>query len=116
MGHAERMIARVGRVATARYAPCVIRSREEWERIRAQGRARFVVMTGIVARGIPMGIVVALAIEILTGEPIPDSLWSARFGWRLLLAMAVFSASGSLSAFMNWRLYERRFAAPGSGC
>jgi hypothetical protein len=86
-----------------------ITRREDWETIRARGRPRFLLMAGVLGRGLPMGLVVALAIEIVTGEPIPDSLLSQRFAFRLALAIAVFSLSGCLSAAMTWRLYEKKF-------
>ena len=87
-----------------------LRQRDEWERIRAKGRTRFVVASGVVGRGLPMGLAISLAIEIITGEPLPDSLASWRFAGRTLLAIAVFSVSGCLTALTAWRLQERRFS------
>jgi hypothetical protein len=43
----------------------------------------------------------------------PDALLEARFLGRLLLAVAVFSASGCISALANWRVHERRFEDKG---
>ena len=85
--------------------------RREWERMKARGRTRFVLLSGVLGRGLPLGLVVAVAIQILTGEPLPDSLASPTFVGRALLAVAVFSASGCLSAYTAWRLHERRFGA-----
>jgi hypothetical protein len=57
-----------------------------------------------------MGIAVALLIELWvpSGE-MPAALLEPPFLGRLLLAVAVFSASGCLSAFANWRVHQRRF-------
>jgi hypothetical protein len=87
-----------------------VRQREQWQRIRSKGRARFVFVSGVVGRGLPVGLAISLAIEIVTGEPIPDSLASWRFAGRTLLAVAVFSISGCLTALTAWRLQERRLA------
>jgi hypothetical protein len=87
-----------------------LRQREEWEQIRSRGRARFVFVSGVVGRGLPVGLAISLAIEIVTGEPIPESLASWRFAGRTLLAVAVFSISGCLTAHAAWRVHERRFS------
>lgn len=89
--------------------------RREWERMRAQGRTRFVLLSGVLGRGLPLGLVVAVAIQILTGEPLPESLLGAGFLARALLAVAVFSVSGCLSAYTTWRLHQRRFGQGGAG-
>jgi len=88
--------------------------REDWLRIRASGRGRYLFRYGVVGRGIPMGIVVALLIELLnpTGT-MPEALLGTRFLGRLLLAVAVFAASGCVSALANWRMHERRFGEKG---
>lgn len=86
-----------------------IRTPGDWEKIRARGKVRFVLLSGVVGRGLPMGLVIVLAIELLTGEPIPQSLVSWRFVLRTLLAVALFSVSGCISAAAAWRLAEKRF-------
>ena len=84
-------------------------NREEWHRVRERGRTRYLVLTGVVQRGLPMGVVVALAVEVLTGRPVPDSLVSARFVFTVLAGAALFSVSGCIRAAAQWRLAERRF-------
>jgi hypothetical protein len=64
-------------------------TREEWDRVQARGRTRYLVLAGVVRRGLPMGVLVAFAVEVLTGRPVPDSLLSPRAA--------------------QWRLAERRF-------
>lgn len=86
-----------------------IASREEWERIRSRGRTRYLVAAGVLGRGLPMGVVVALAVEVLTGRPLPESLLSLRFVLTLLAGIALFSLSGCIRAATLWRLAERRF-------
>jgi hypothetical protein len=84
-------------------------NRDEWDRVRVRGRARYLVLTGVVQRGLPMGVVVALAVEVLTGRPVPDSLVSARFVFTVFAGVALFSLSGCIRAATQWRLAERRF-------
>lgn len=84
-------------------------SREDWGKVRAGGKRWFLLRNAVFARGVPMGIIVALVIEIYLGHPIPGALLEAPFLGRLLLAVGVFSLSSSLSALANWRYHERRF-------
>jgi hypothetical protein len=88
-------------------------NRDEWERVRAGGRTRYLVLTGVVRRGLPMGVVVALAVEVLTGRPVPDSLASARFVFMVFAGITLFSLSGCIRAAAQWRLAERRFERRG---
>ena len=81
---------------------------EDWRKLREGGKARFVLVSGL-ARGIPMGLAVMLAIELFSGEPIPESLVSWRFASRALFAVAIFTASGSVSAAVSWGLLQKRF-------
>lgn len=91
-----------------------IHGREEWAKLEAEGRGRYLLRYGVIRRGLPMGIAVALLIEALSpsGE-MPGALSEPTFLGRLLLAVAVFSASGCISAFANWRVHERRFDEKG---
>jgi len=82
---------------------------EDWYRVRAAGKARFVLLSGL-ARGIPMGLAVMILIELFAGGAFPESLATGRFAWRALLAVAIFTASGCVSAVFNWGVFERRFA------
>ena len=91
-----------------------LHSKDDWAKIRALGRGRYLFRYGVVGRGIPMGILVALLIELLDPSgPMPDALLETRFLGRLLLAVAVFAASGCISALANWRVHERRFEEKG---
>ena len=91
-----------------------IHNQEDWGKVRADGKGRYLLRAGVIGRGIPMGLVVALLIELWdpSGE-MPEALLAPRFLLRLLLALAVFSASGCLSALANWRVHERRFGGEG---
>jgi len=81
---------------------------EDWRKLRAAGKARFVLVSGL-ARGIPMGLAVMLAIELFSGEPLPESLATWRFASRALFAVAIFTASGGVSAAVSWGILEKRF-------
>lgn len=91
-----------------------IHGSEEWARVRAEGKRRYLLRYGVIRRGLPMGIAVALLIEVLSpsGE-MPGALREPTFLGRLLLAVAVFSVSGCISALANWRVHERRFDEKG---
>jgi hypothetical protein len=91
-----------------------VHEREEWAKLEAEGRSRYLLRYGAVRRGLPMGIAVALLLELWapSGE-MPGALLEPSFLGRLLLAVAVFSASGCLSALANWRLHQRRFGGNG---
>jgi hypothetical protein len=91
-----------------------IYSKEEWAKVEANGKGRYLLRKGVIGRGVPMGLVVALLIELWSpsGE-MPGALIEPRFLGRLLLAVAVFSASGALSALANWRFHSRHFGGEG---
>ena len=91
-----------------------VHSEKDWAKIRARGKGRYLLIYGVTLRGIPMGLVVALLIELWDPSgAMPDALLAPHFLWRLLLALAVFSASGCLSSLANWRVHERRFGGEG---
>jgi hypothetical protein len=90
-----------------------IHGSEEWAEVYAQGQRRYLLRHGVIGRGIPMGCVVALLIEAVLGHPLPDALLEPPFLRNLLLAVGVFSVSGSLSALANWRVHQRRFGGEG---
>ncbi len=84
-------------------------SAQDWPRIRAAGRGRFLFTRGVLGRGVPMALVVAVGIELMVGGPLPDSLLGSEFLGRLALALLVFGIGGALNAQMQWKLAERRF-------
>jgi hypothetical protein len=83
---------------------------QDWQKVRSRGKARFLLVSGL-ARGIPMGLAVMLAIELFAGGPLPESLATWRFLGRALFAVAIFTASGAVSAAVQWGIQERRFEA-----
>ena len=87
----------------------VVKDASEWERYRKHGKQGFVLRYGIFLRGIPMALVVAVGIELYLGGRFPAALGEPEFLGRLLLALVVFSVSGTFRAIMLWNLYERRF-------
>ncbi|MEN8184668.1 MAG: hypothetical protein ABFS46_19275 [Myxococcota bacterium] len=66
-------------------------------------------MAGVLGRGLPVGVVLAVVVQMITGSPLPDSLLTARFGLTTLAAVALFSLSGCIRADARWRMAERRF-------
>lgn len=88
---------------------------DEWKRVREQGKTAFLLRHGLLGRGIPLGVIVALAIELMLGGSFPEAFREPAFWARLLFAVAIFTASGALSAHVNWRLHERRFGTGGAG-
>jgi hypothetical protein len=83
---------------------------EEWAGVRAKGKPAFLLRYGVIGRGLPLGIVVALAIEVSLGGAFPAALTSPAFLGRLALCVAVFSATGCLNANLSWNAHERRAA------
>jgi hypothetical protein len=86
---------------------------EEWPSVRARGKTNFLLRYGFLGRGLPLGVLVAIAIEAALGSPWPDALTSAPFVTRLLALVAVFTASGCMRANFQWNLYEKRYAGRG---
>ncbi len=88
----------------------MIRSRREWERIRAGGLPRYLLSYGILVRGLPMALVVIVVIEWMRGGP-PDAslLRDPDFYERALFAVAVFSLGGMASAWARWKAGESHF-------
>jgi hypothetical protein len=89
----------------------LVRTREEWRAVEARGKPWFLLRYGVLGRGLPLGLLCALAVEASLGGDFPEALRSFRFLRTLALAFAVFSASGSLTANVTWNLYARRFGA-----
>jgi len=91
----------------------IVKTPEEWEKIRSTGQRRFLLRYGVIGRGVPMALLCALAVEISLGNPLPEALRSVEFAGRLLLAFAFFGLGGAFTSLMTWRLYERRFGTAG---
>lgn len=87
-------------------------SAAEWPAVRARGKNDFLLRYGFMRRGLPLGLVVALALEGGFGGELPEALWSAMFLLRLVLCVAVFTLSGCISASAAWNVHERRSAGP----
>jgi len=83
---------------------------DEWPGVRARGKGAFLLRYGFLARGLPLGALVALVIETGLGGTFPAALWSPSFLGRLLLCVAVFSVTGCINANVNWNAHERREA------
>jgi hypothetical protein len=65
-------------------------------------------MRGVLGRGLPMALLVAVCIELYLGGEFPEALRTPGFLGRLLLGVVLFSASGMLTARMTWDMQERR--------
>jgi hypothetical protein len=83
---------------------------DEWPSVRARGKGAFLLRYGFLARGLPLGALVAGVIEAGLGGVFPAALWSPPFLGRLLLCVAVFSVTGCINANVNWNAHERREA------
>jgi hypothetical protein len=110
----ERAVCWRGRRSCERGVALRIDRIEDWQKVRAGGKPRFVLVSGL-ARGIPMGFAVMLVIELFAGGPLPESLATWRFAWRALFAVAIFTASGCVSAVVSWGLLQKRFEGDGAG-
>ena len=83
---------------------------EEWREVRTKGKGIFLLRYGFLGRGLPLGVVAAVAIESALGSPLPDALTSTPFFARLFFCVSVMTASGCFAAHFNWNLHERRHA------
>ncbi len=85
----------------------------EWERVREAGRFRFLLRYGFLGRGLPLGVLTALAVSLYNADEssLVLLLQGPSFYLMLLFCVAVFTASGALAANANWTLHERRYGA-----
>jgi hypothetical protein len=86
---------------------------DEWESVRARGKREFLFRYGFLGRGLPLGALVAVAIEGALGHSFPAALWSAPFLAKLLFCVSVLTLSGCIRANLQWSLQEKRFAQRG---
>ncbi len=83
-------------------------SAEEWAKVREEGRAPFLLRYGLLGRGLPLGVITAIAVDVFRGAQFPDLLQTGSFYGLLAFCVAVFTASGCLGANANWIVHERR--------
>jgi hypothetical protein len=93
----------------------VVRTREEWQAIRARGKRWFVLRYGILGRGLPLAVICSLAIEFTLRSRSPEARGVLDFLQLFLLALLVFSTTGTLTATTTWNLYERRLGPLAGG-
>jgi len=89
----------------------------EWKRVREAGRFRFLLRYGFLGRGLPLGVLTALAVSLYNADEASRGqlLQSPSFYVMVLFCVAVFTASGALAANANWVLHERRYGAQAEG-
>jgi hypothetical protein len=92
----------------------IVKSREEWDRLVARGRQRFLLENGVLRRGLPLGLLLGVVLELYLGGVFPDSLRQASFWGRTALCVAVFSTSGVLRSLALWNAYRRRYETLGA--
>jgi hypothetical protein len=85
--------------------------RAEWERIRRTGIWPYAIQRGLL-RGIPLGIVIILLLELAQGRSLGAELFRdpAVLG-RFALAIVLFSLGGVVSTYARWRALDLRFGA-----
>lgn len=93
----------------------MVHRREDWEVARRDGLPRFLLRQGVLMRGIPMALLTAILIQMAQGGLEPSAFLSASFHQRFLLALAVFSAGGAVSAYAHWKALEKRFGSEERG-
>lgn len=89
-------------------------SAAEWARVRESGKPVFLFRAGL-ARGLPFGLILSVAVEVMRGGEFPEALSEPAFLIRTVLAVAVFTLSGSLRANVNWQVHERRYGGESDG-
>jgi hypothetical protein len=88
----------------------IVKTREQWDQLLVRGRNRFLLENGVLRRGLPLGIVLAVILELYLGGRFPEALRNAAFWGRLALCVGVFSTSGALRSLAIWNAYRRRYA------
>jgi hypothetical protein len=84
-------------------------SQTEWDRMQQLGFRRFV-LRGALRHGIPMAFVVVLLLEAVSGTALSrERVTSGEFLSRVLLCLAVFTASGVISSMARWKSAESLF-------
>lgn len=77
--------------------------------MRARGKTQFLIRHGFFGRGLPLGVLVALVIELALGHALAEALRAPVFWARLVALVALFTATGVLRAQVTWNAYEKRF-------
>jgi hypothetical protein len=91
--------------------PIEAQRRAEWERIRHTGVWPYAIQRGL-ARGIPMGIVIIVLLELIQGRRFGFELFrEPEVLGRLALAVVLFSLGGVVSTYARWRALDLRFGA-----
>jgi len=78
------------------------REASAWSAVKARGRQRYILMTGILGWGLLMAFGVTLVTELFTDPPGP--LWG-----RLALALAIYPFGGFWFGQRMWSDNERRY-------
>jgi len=92
--------------------PLEAHRRAEWERIRRTGVWPHAIRRGLL-RGIPTGLLIIVALELLSGRPLDASrLRDGELLARLALAVVLFSLGGVVSTYARWRALDLRFGTP----
>ena len=88
--------------------------RDQWEKIKAGGLQRFV-LVGALRRAIPMTIAVIVLLEIFEGGAFTsERVASAAFLGRIALVFGVFLAGGAISSFARWKSHEALYGRDAS--
>ena len=91
-------------------------TREQWGKTRAAGRTRYLLLWGVLGRGLPMTVLLTVLFLVLEGRRLELALLGDASLWlRSLFAAALFSVGGVASAYARWRSMELRFDAEGDG-
>jgi hypothetical protein len=86
---------------------------EEWAKVREAGKMPFLLRHGFLGRGLPLGVITAIAISAYRGNPFPEAFQTLSFYGLVAFCVAVFTTSGAIAANANWVVHERRHAAGG---
>jgi hypothetical protein len=78
---------------------------QQWQRMRAQGWWRFVLLQGVLKMGGSMVLVLLILVPVFSGRsPVSDPL-------TLLVQAAIYAAAGFAYGAIIWRLRERLYAS-----
>jgi hypothetical protein len=90
------------------------KQKASWRRVRAKGQARYALLYGGVAWGLPAGLLLMLAnfIFSLIESHFTFSFPSAYTFGRSIFTMVGFYVSGCILGWLMWNRYEREYSEP----
>ena len=76
---------------------------DKWEAVRAKGKARFILVRGVLAWGLPMFVLMTFIVN----RPTPNALLSPRN--YVIFSVFLWGSAGALFGLFAWRQGESKY-------